>query len=155
MKSVLRVECRMFSSAAATRWMLFLLICFALLTLAVPRAPAQQVDGPQAAQDDGPLTEAERRADEALADDEPLADETAASAPAAPQSSEGQRINWLELLAQGGPLMWPIGGMSIIVVAFASSSRSSATVASFAAVGTVASIPSARGPACGGGRRPV
>jgi biopolymer transport protein ExbB len=101
--------------AAATRWTWFLLISLLVLSLAAPRAPAQQDDGPQA--------ESERRANEALADDEPVtveapASEVAGAPPTATQSGDGQRINWLALLAQGGPLMWPIGGMSIIVVAF-------------------------------------
>jgi biopolymer transport protein ExbB len=98
---------------AAGRLTLCVVLLLAFVAFLAPRARSQQEDGPTASMD-----EAERLAEERLADD--ASDDAAepTTTAVAPAASDGKRINWLELLAQGGPLMWPIGGMSILVLAF-------------------------------------
>jgi biopolymer transport protein ExbB len=81
-----------------------------LLLFAVPQTMAQ------APTDAGPapsMDEAQRRADAALASQS----QAEPPQPAAPAPKEGPNLLWLQL--EGGPLMIPIGLLSLVVVAFA------------------------------------
>ena len=89
------------------RWALF--FCSVLTLLAGPWAWAQQDDGP------GAQDEASRRAEEALnaPNDAPPSEDGAAPAPRAKPT-----MDYWDLTLQGGPLMIPIFGLSILVLAY-------------------------------------
>jgi biopolymer transport protein ExbB len=91
--------------------------CLASLGLVLGPWPllAQQPAGPLTPEAAERVAEERLAAEEAPASDEaPAPDEARAAAPA----TEPPRIDFLHLMFQGGPLMVPIAGMSILVIAF-------------------------------------
>jgi biopolymer transport protein ExbB len=110
------------------RFFLLLVSCIlslALGAMAARPAAAQQADGPldpsAAARDDAKLAEASAAADAALAAQQ--TDDAAAEEPdenaEEEAAGEGKEIPILELIFEkSGPLIWPILGMSLLMVAF-------------------------------------
>lgn len=108
-------------------------LVWTLLAISTPSARAQAAEKPtdttaaKAAQNESVppdvqaerLRQADRKAQEELAAKEPSADRTATASKPAADAIRDQRVNILQLLTKGGPVMVPIGILSVIAVAFA------------------------------------